>query len=117
VARVEAVVDAMADADATRGALLFTRRNHDLIKDATATTNAHDGQTSSTSARATANADVVVIVVVADHNGFIGSEQSGGRYAYKPILALGEDHVGGRAIGEVDRLPCRNGIYGNGGRR
>ena len=123
MARVEAIIVAMADA--TRGALLFARRNHDLIIDAATTaTNAHDGQTSSTSARATTTADiviaavvvliVVVVTVVADHNGFIGSKQSSGRYAHKPVLALGEDHVGGRAVGEVDRLPCRYSIYGKG---
>ena len=121
MARVEAIIVAMADA--TRGALLFARRNHDLITDTTAT-NAHDGQTSSTSARATTTADiaiaavivliVVVVTVVADHHGFIGSKQSGRRYAHKPILALGEDHVGGRAVGEVDRLSRRNSIYGKG---
>ena len=121
MARVEAIIVAMADA--TRGALLFTRQNHDLIT-ATTATNAHDGQTSSTSARATTTADiviaavivliVVVVTVVADHRGFIGSKQSGRRYAHKPILALGEDHIGSRAVGEVDRLSRRNSIYGKG---
>jgi len=122
VARVEAIIVAMADA--TRGALLFTRRNHDLIT-ATTATNAHDGQTSSsTSARATTTADIVIaavvvlivvaVTVVADHRGFIGSKQSGRRYAHKSILTLGEDHVGSRAVGEVDRLSRRNSIYGKG---
>lgn len=121
MARVEAIIVAMA-VD-TRGALLFTRRNHDLIT-ATTATNAHDGQTSSTSARATTTADIVIaavvvlivvaVTVVADHHGFIGSKQSGRRYAHKPILTLGEDHVGSRAVGEVDRLSSRNSIYGKG---